>query len=134
MLFRSEDKMETLTHCPICNSKNIQKLFKSPDKVSSGELFEISKCLDCTFRFTSTRPTEKEAGKYYQSDKYVSHTDDKKGLVLSLYRSVRKKGVTIRKSNDCLIAYFAISCKAVLLHNDGDFDKIAKHSSLKTLT
>lgn len=52
----------------------------------------------------------------------------------SLYRSVRKKGVTIRKSNDCLIAYFAISCKAVLLHNDGDFDKIAKHSSLKTLT
>lgn len=50
-----------------------------------------------------------------------------------LYRKGRKEGITIRKSNDCLIAFYAILCKATLLHNDGDFDKIAKFSELKVL-
>ena len=51
----------------------------------------------------------------------------------SLYRSVRKHGITIRKSNDCLIAYFSIFCKATLLHNDDDFNKIAQYTTLKVL-
>ncbi len=51
----------------------------------------------------------------------------------SLYRSIRRKGVTIRKSNDCLIAFYALSYKAILLHNDADFNMIAKYSSLKIL-
>lgn len=48
-----------------------------------------------------------------------------------LYRSLRKKGVTIRKSNDCLIAHFAIFHNVPLLHNDTDFDLIASGSDLK---
>jgi predicted nucleic acid-binding protein len=48
----------------------------------------------------------------------------------ALYRSIRKQGVTIRKSNDCLIAFYCISCNASLLHNDADFERIAQHSSL----
>ena len=51
----------------------------------------------------------------------------------SLYRSIRKHGVTIRKSNDCLIAFYAISCNATLLHNDEDFNRIAQYTSLKIL-
>ena len=51
----------------------------------------------------------------------------------ALYRKARKEGITIRKSNVCLIAFYAISCKATLLHNDGDFKKITKFSSLKLL-
>jgi predicted nucleic acid-binding protein len=51
----------------------------------------------------------------------------------SLYRSVRKHGITIRKSNDCLIAFYALSFKAALLHNDEDFTKIAQYTSLKIL-
>ncbi|MBL7893159.1 MAG: PIN domain nuclease [Bacteroidia bacterium] len=51
----------------------------------------------------------------------------------ALYRAIRKKGVTIRKSNDCLIAFFAIYHEVELLHNDIDFDRIARHSSLKVL-
>jgi hypothetical protein len=49
----------------------------------------------------------------------------------SLYRSVRKQGITIRKSNDCLIAFYSIFCKATLLHNDEDFNRIAQHSTFK---
>ena len=48
-----------------------------------------------------------------------------------LYRHIRKKGGTIRKSNDCLIAYYAIYFKIHLLHNDRDFKIISKYSDLK---
>ncbi len=51
----------------------------------------------------------------------------------SLYRNARKHGVTIRKSNDCLIAFYSIFCKVALLHNDGDFNRIAEYSPLKVL-
>ena len=51
-----------------------------------------------------------------------------------MYRSLRKKGVTIRKSNDCQIAYYAIIHNVWLLHKDNDFNRIAKHSSLKILS
>jgi predicted nucleic acid-binding protein len=48
-----------------------------------------------------------------------------------IYRSLRKKGITIRKSVDCMIASVAIEYDALLLHNDRDFDYIAKHSNLR---
>ena len=48
-----------------------------------------------------------------------------------LYRFLRKKGVTIRKANDCLIAAVCIENKFSLLHNDKDFNNIAKFTSLK---
>jgi predicted nucleic acid-binding protein len=49
-----------------------------------------------------------------------------------LYRSLRKKGLTIRKSNDCLIAFYAIEFSTPLVHSDSDFDLISKHTKLKT--
>jgi len=48
-----------------------------------------------------------------------------------LYRFLRKKGITIRKPNDCLIAALSIEFNVPLFHNDKDFDNIAKHTSLK---
>lgn len=48
-----------------------------------------------------------------------------------LYRVLRKKGITIRKPNDCLIAYYAIHFDIELCHSDIDFDHIAENTSLK---
>jgi len=48
-----------------------------------------------------------------------------------IYRGLRTKGITIRKANDCLIAALCIDFDLPLLHNDKDFDNIAKHTSLK---
>ena len=48
-----------------------------------------------------------------------------------LYRTCRKRGVTIRKAADCLIAQTAIEHGVPLLHNDKDFDRIASVSSLQ---
>jgi predicted nucleic acid-binding protein len=47
-----------------------------------------------------------------------------------LYRKLRNTGITIRKSNDCLIAAYAITNKLHILHEDKDFDFIAKESDL----
>ena len=48
-----------------------------------------------------------------------------------LYRYLRRKGVTIRKANDCAIAALCIEFDLPLFHSDKDFDNIAKHTSLK---
>ena len=43
-----------------------------------------------------------------------------------IYRECRKKGLTIRRPLDCIIARVAIENNLVLCHNDRDFDTIAK--------
>ena len=50
---------------------------------------------------------------------------------VDLYRHLRKKGITVRKSVDCLIASYAICADMFLLHNDNDFTQIARESKLK---
>lgn len=49
----------------------------------------------------------------------------------ALYRQLRKRGITIRKPNDCLIAAYALHFNVELCHNDRDFDQIAEHTILK---
>ncbi len=51
-----------------------------------------------------------------------------------LYRKLRKTGLMIRKSNDCLIAIVAIEVDLPILFRDRDFVMIAKHSKLKLFT
>jgi predicted nucleic acid-binding protein len=46
------------------------------------------------------------------------------------YRTLRKRGVTVRKPMDCLIATFCILEDHDLLHRDGDFDAFEKHLGL----
>jgi len=50
-----------------------------------------------------------------------------------LYRELRKKGITVRKPNDCLIATYAIHHKIALLQDDRDFQLIAQHSPLNLI-
>ena len=51
-----------------------------------------------------------------------------------IYRTLRRKGITIRNSIDCMIASVAIENDIILLHNDRDFIPIERHLSLKVLT
>ena len=50
-----------------------------------------------------------------------------------LYRSLRRRGITIRKSIDCMIASVAIEHEIALLHNDRDFDPIETYCGLKVV-
>jgi hypothetical protein len=48
-----------------------------------------------------------------------------------LYRVCRSRGATVRKLIDCLIAAVAIREGATVLHNDRDFDVLARHTRLR---
>lgn len=48
-----------------------------------------------------------------------------------IYRDCRRRGFTIRKTVDCLIAATCMEAGAELYHNDRDFEVIAKVRDLK---
>jgi predicted nucleic acid-binding protein len=49
------------------------------------------------------------------------------------YRALRRKGITVRKTIDCLIATFVIEQKLMLLHSDRDFDPFEQHLGLNVV-
>jgi len=51
-----------------------------------------------------------------------------------IYRALRRKGITIRKPLDCMIASVAVENEIPLLHNDRNFNPIEKYFGLKTLS
>jgi len=46
------------------------------------------------------------------------------------YRSLRRRGITIRKTIDLLIGTWCIESGRPLLHNDRDFHPMARHLGL----
>lgn len=78
------------THCPVCNSSEINPLLTVKDHSVSQEDFVIWQCGKCTLRFTQDVPDEDSIGPYYQSQDYISHTNTDKGLLNKLYQRVRK--------------------------------------------
>jgi len=50
-----------------------------------------------------------------------------------IYRECRKKGKTVRKTIDCIIAAICLENKLTLLYKDSDFDFIAACTDLKVL-
>jgi predicted nucleic acid-binding protein len=46
------------------------------------------------------------------------------------FRSLRRRGITIRKTIDLLIGTWRIENRRLLLHNDSDFRPIARHLGL----
>ena len=49
------------------------------------------------------------------------------------YRSLRRQGITVRKTIDALIATFCIENGIPLLHNDSDFDGFEQRLGLQVL-
>jgi len=47
------------------------------------------------------------------------------------FRTLRKKGVTVRKTIDVIIATFCIENGFELIHNDRDFDPMEEHLGLR---
>lgn len=58
------------------------------------------------------------------------------GITLALkaadnFRTLRTKGITVRKTVDCIIATYCIEHDIQLLHNDRDFGAFQKHLGLR---
>jgi SAM-dependent methyltransferase len=77
--------------CPLCNSKIIAPVLKARDHTVSGQYFEIWECGECSLRFTQDYPTPDTLPGFYESEKYISHSETNKGWVNQLYHLVRSR-------------------------------------------
>ena len=89
------------TTCPVCNSGDIFPYLRCRDHFLSREDFDLYKCSSCGFIFTQDHPDEENSGRYYESDEYASHNDNKSisGILYNASRKImfRKKLRLIRK-------------------------------------
>lgn len=76
-------------HCPLCNHDKVDFKITCEDYTVSHELFEVVTCKNCGLNFTQDVPTIETIGSFYKSDTYISHSDQKSGLINSLYGVVR---------------------------------------------
>ena len=88
--------MEKLNTCLVCGHTEFINELTCTDFVATGENFNLQRCKKCTFLFTNPRPNTDEIGKYYQSDKYVSHAGKKEGfgIMYKIYDIVRNYSIT----------------------------------------
>lgn len=59
------------------------------------------------------------------------HSLDDFTRAAALYRAARARGLTIRRTLDCLIASVCVREQAPILHNDADFDRLAAATPLR---
>ena len=71
--------------------------------------------------------------KYLETQRFYHPKDPVESFAKAarIYFDCRRKGVTIRSTIDCIIAQTAIEHDLFLLHNDSDYDAMAKVTPLK---
>lgn len=77
-------------NCPWCDSEKTQMHLWVKDLFLTQEPFEIYECLKCGLLFTEPRPDVNSIGKYYQSEEYYSHQENKNGFIPKIYESVKR--------------------------------------------
>jgi predicted nucleic acid-binding protein len=71
--------------------------------------------------------------KYLDSQKFYDFQNDRESYAQAamIYYDLRKKGITIRNTIDCLIAQMAVENDLYLLHDDIDFTRMSGVIPLK---
>lgn len=75
--------------CPVCKGTVFTDFLQCRDHFVSGEEFFLKECSGCGLKITYHAPDEESIGPYYQSEKYISHSDTNRGLVNRLYHLAR---------------------------------------------
>ena len=78
-----------MNHCPYCHNTLYNPYLKLNDEFLTKEPFEIVECASCHLLYTIPRPAPDQIGAYYQSDEYLSHQENKSGLVPKIYEAVK---------------------------------------------
>ena len=96
-----QTKLTAVSNCPVCDKTEFSNHLDIKDYFLSQESFNIAKCDNCGFLFTNPRPDENGIQKYYESDEYLSHSKDKKGILSTVYNFVRN--YSIRKKYNLIV-------------------------------
>lgn len=88
--------------CPLCRSRKLRIKHLCTDHFVSKEVFAVQQCEECGFRFTQDAPEEAQAGRYYESEEYISHSNTSRGIINRVYQfsrnlMLRKKAKLVRK-------------------------------------
>jgi hypothetical protein len=67
-----------------------KKYLSVKDYLVSDESFDLIYDPNLEFLKTFPQPKAEELSKYYESQEYISHTDEKRGLFSKLYQLVKK--------------------------------------------
>jgi SAM-dependent methyltransferase len=98
--------------CPLCKSTEISPLLTCTDYLVTREDFELCRCGQCGFIFTKDFPDEKDAGHYYESPDYISHTDSSRTIFEKAYRAARK--VMLRRKRNLVLRICGLKTGFVL--------------------
>lgn len=79
----------TLNECPVCAHTNFHSIYSVKDHLVTQEIFTIVECPTCGLRLTNPRPEDHALSTYYDSDQYISHTNEAQGIVDNLYKLAR---------------------------------------------
>ena len=112
------------------NETSILDVSFGKQEVAIGDLIVLE--ILCGFRLDKDYSTAK---------KYLAHLHHYNMLNPQLalkaadnYRKLRKKGITIRKTADIIIATFCIDQKLPLLYTDRDFTPFTQHLKLRSVS
>jgi 2-polyprenyl-3-methyl-5-hydroxy-6-metoxy-1,4-benzoquinol methylase len=95
--------METLKNCPACGEEKMTRVLQAKDYTVSQNTFDIVSCVTCHLLFTNPRPEAEQAGYFYKSENYISHSNTQKGFVNKLYHAVRN--ITLKQKTNLIQAY-----------------------------
>lgn len=81
--------MIDITECPVCKNQSLAPFRICKDYTVSHETFQVLQCPTCKLGITSPRPENKNLGKYYESDEYISHSGKSSGGIGFIYKIAR---------------------------------------------
>ena len=79
--------------CPVCNGSDHSDFLTAKDHMVSGETFTLKKCNECGMIRTDPVPADQDLPKYYESEEYLSHKNEKSGIFPRIYDWVRNYAV-----------------------------------------
>lgn len=113
-----------MTRCPWCNSESNHPYLPVKDLFLSQESFQVLECERCGLLFTDPRPDAEHIGAYYESDAYLSHQENKKGLVPKIYEKVKQ--VNLRNKRRMALHDLPKGCLLDIGCGVGDFLRVVK--------
>lgn len=98
---------------------------KVKDHLVTGEYFELAYDSNRDMLRTTPQPDAKELGNYYESDAYISHTDENRGLLSFLYQTI--KSYSLKKKLKLILSLQGTTGDLLDIGaGTGDFLKVAK--------